>query len=111
MAAKFKLGDYVKLNHRELAILTGKARRHSYRNILYTPDTEELQLIGRRRARRITKIVYDASQECSFYYLGTNHRGKADKLSTIGFRSYQLEAITEVKRGRPRQKRRYTRQQ
>ncbi len=111
MSRKFKVGDLVKLNHRELATVThNKARRHSYKNTLYTPEPETLRLIDRRRARRIIKIVYDSKQECSFYFLGSNHRGKADKLSTIGFRSYQLEAVTMPNRiGRPRQKRKYTR--
>ena len=111
MTAKFKVGDLVKLNHRELATIThNKAKRHSYKNTLYTPKPEDLKLIDRRRARRIVRIEYDANQECSFYYLGSNHRGKADKLSTIAFRSYQLEAVTEPNRiGRPRQKRKYMR--
>lgn len=110
---KFNIGDQVKLNHRELATLThNRAKRHSLQNTLYTPDSEDLKLVTRRRARKIVKIVYDSKQECSFYYLGSNHRGKADKLSTIAFRSYQLELVTEPNRiGRPRQKRKYTRWQ
>lgn len=113
MTAKFKVGNLVKLNHRELATLThNKAQRHSYKNILFTPDPELLKLIDRRRARRIVKIVYDTQGECNLYYLGTNHRGKADSLSTIAFRSYQLNLITESHRiGRPRQKRKYTKSQ
>ena len=99
MTAKFKLGDYVKLGKRETAAISGHAFNGEY------------QLTDRRRARRIARIVYDRQQECNYYYLGTNHRGKSDMLSTIGFRSYQLEAISEMKRGRPRQKRRYTRWQ
>lgn len=108
---KFKVGDVVKLNHRELATLThNKTKRHSYKNTLYTPKPETLKLIDRRRARRIALIEYDAKQECSFYYLGSNHKGKADMLSTIAFRSYQLELVTEPNRiGRPRSKRKYTR--
>ncbi len=113
MSRKFKIGDLVKLNHRELATIThNKARRHSYKNTLYTPTPEDLKLVDRRRARRIVKIEYDEKQECSFYFLGSNNRGKADKLSTIAFRSYQLEPVTEPNRiGRPRQKRKYTRWQ
>jgi len=100
MTAKFKLGDYVKLGKRETAAISGQALNGKY------------QLIDRRRARRIARIVYDRQQECNYYYLGTNHKGKADKLSTIGFRSYQLESITNPnQQGRPRQKRRYTRWQ
>ena len=110
--AKFKIGDLVKLNHRELATLThNKAQRHYYKDVLYTPSPETLKLIDRRRARRIVRIEYDEKQQCSFYYLGSNHRGKADKLSLIVFRSYQLEPVTEPNRiGRPRTKRRYTKQ-
>ena len=110
MSAKFKVGDLVKLNHRELATVThNKAQRHYYKDVLYTPNPETLKLIDRRRARRIVRIEYNAKQECSFYFLGSNHRGKADKLSTIAFRSYQLEAVTMPNRiGRPRQKRKYT---
>lgn len=107
---KFSVGDLVKLNHRELAILTGKAKRHSYKGFVYVPDPETLKLIDRRRARRIVRIEYNESQQCSFYFLGSNHRGKADKLSLIAFRSYQLEPVTEPNRiGRPRRKRKYAR--
>lgn len=112
MTAKFKQGDMVKLNHREIAILTGKAQRHSYKNVLFTPSPEDLKLVDRRRARKIVKIVYNAKQECNYYYLGTNHRGKSDNLSAIAFRSYQLVLITKPnQRGKPRQKRKYTRLQ
>ena len=109
---KFSIGQKVKLNHRELAILTGKAKRHSYRDVLYTPDPEFLKLISRRRARRIVRIEYKPELQANLYYLGTNNRGKAKALSTIGFRSYQLEPVNEPNRiGRPRIKRRYTRLQ
>jgi len=110
---KFSVGDLVKLNHRELAILTGKAQRHSYKGFVYVPNPETLKLIDRRRSRRIVRIEYNENQQCSFYFLGTNHRGKADKLSLIAFRSYQLVPITEVHQiGRPRKpKRSYTRRQ
>lgn len=113
MTAKFKVGDYVKLNHRELATITeNKAQRHSYKGFVFVPNPDTLKLIDRRRARRIARIKYDAKQECSFYFLGSNHRGKADNLSTIAFRSYQLEAVTMPNRiGRPRTKRKYTRLQ
>ncbi len=112
---KFSIGDKVKVNHRELAVLTGTAKKpiHSYRQFEYVPNPESLKLIIRRRARRIASIRYDAEQQCSFYKLATNHQGKSDILSTIEFRSYQLVPITEPNRiGRPkRQKRRYTRRQ
>ena len=95
--AKFRIGDLVKLNHRETKVITGKAKNCNY------------QLIDHRRARRIVKIVYHPKYECSFYYLGTNNKGKSSLLSTVGFRSYQLELITDPNRiGRPRAKRKYT---
>lgn len=112
---KFSIGDTVKVNHRELAVLTGTAKKevHSYRQFEYVPNPEMLKLIIRRRARRIASIRYDDKMQCSFYKLATNHRGKSDILSTIEFRSYQLVPVTEPNRiGRPkRQKRKYTRQQ
>jgi hypothetical protein len=112
---KFSVGDTVKVNHRELAVLTGTAKKdvHSYRQWQYVPDAKTLKLIIRRRARRIASIRYDANQQCSFYKLATNHRGKSDILSTIEFRSYQLVPITEPNKiGRPKRiKRPYTRRQ
>ena len=96
MTAKFRIGQYVKLGKRETAAVTGQALSGKY------------HLIERRRSRRIVRIVYDGQQECNYYFLGTNHRGKADKLSIVGFRSYQLESVTNpTLRGRPRRKRRY----
>jgi len=113
--AKFKVGQMVKVNHRELAVLTGTAKKpvHNYRQFVYVPDSDMLKLIIRRRARRIASIRYDVKQQCSYYKLATNHRGKSDILSTIEFRSYQLVPITEPNKiGRPKKaKRKYTRQQ
>jgi len=109
---KFSIGQMVKVNHRELAVLTGTAKKpvKSYRQFISVPDSEHLHLIIRRRARRISEIKYDAKQRCSFYRLGTNHRGKSDILSTIWFRSYQLVPITKPNRiGRPKTKRKYIR--
>jgi len=98
MPGKFTVGQYAKLGQRETMAITGQALNGKY------------HLVERRRSRRIVRIVYDSQQECNYYYLGTNHRGKADKLSTVGFRSYQLEAISNPNlRGRPRRKRQYTR--
>jgi hypothetical protein len=112
---KFNPGDKVKVNHRELAVLTGTAKKpiHNYRQFEYVPNPESLKLIIRRRARRIASIRYDDKMQCSFYKLATNHRGKSDILSTIEFRSYQLMPITEPNKiGRPKKvKRNYTRRQ
>lgn len=96
--AKFQVGDMVKLNHRDTKAILGRALNGRF------------QLTDRRRSRRITRIVYDAKMECSFYYLGTNHKThESNVMSTIGFRSYQLELITDSHLlGRPRQKRKYT---
>ena len=111
MTAKFRIGDYVKFNHRELAtIMHNKANRHCYRDVLYAPNPETLKLVSRRRTRKIARITYSPELQANLYYLGTNHRGKADIIASLAFRSYQLEKITEPnRRGRPRQKRKYTR--
>lgn len=112
---KFSIGSLVKVNHRELAVLTGTAKKpiYHYRQFQYVPDVKMLKLIIRRRARRIASVRYDVKDQCSYYKLATNHRGKSDILSTIEFRSYQLVPVTEPNRiGRPkRQKRSYTRRQ
>jgi len=88
--AKFKLGDRVRLNGRTPALLY------------------KLGFAERRRTRIITKVVYDRELQCTFYYLGSNHRGKANWLASIGFRSYQLVPATDRHRiGRPKRKRAY----
>ncbi len=99
--AKFEIGDMVKLNHRDTKAILGQALNGKF------------QLADRRRARRITRIVYDSKMECNFYYLGTNHKShKSNVMSTIGFRSYQLEPVIEPNQiGRPRMKRAYHRWQ
>jgi len=99
--AKFKVGQMVKLNHRDTKAVFGQA------------FDGKLQLANHRRARTITNIVYDKRQECNYYYLGSNHKtNKSNLLSSIGFRSYQLEPIIEPNRiGRPRTKRHYHRWQ
>jgi len=108
---KFNIGDRVKFNHRELAtIMHNKANRHCYRDVLYTPIPETLKLVSRRRTRKIAKIVYSPELQANLYYLGTNHRGKADIIASLAFRSYQLEPVKEPNRiGRPRKKRKYQR--
>lgn len=94
MKAKFKIGDLVRFNNRTPELLF------------------KLELADRKRTRRIKKIVYEPLAQCSFYYLGTNHQGNADKLSSIGFRSFQLSLVKRRetgKQGKPRTKRKYNR--
>lgn len=91
---KLEIGDQVRFNNRTPKLLF------------------KLGLADRKRSRKVTRIVYDDQLQCSFYYLGDNHKGSAGELSTIGFRSFQLtkvQANETSKRGRPRMKRKYNR--
>ena len=100
MPAKFRIGDKVHFSRRDTKRLHGE--------VFNAPDP--LQFAKQRRTRTVVKITYDSAEQCNWYFLGTNHHGKADELSKIGFRSYQLELTTDLhKIGRPREKRHYTR--
>jgi hypothetical protein len=92
---KFKVGSKVKLSDR--------APRHL-----------ELQ---RGRPRTIVSIISCPEQRCVFYVVGSNGRGATrdgasrDGYSAYPLRSYMLEAWNFTgKRGRPRKKRKYERQ-
>ena len=82
---EFEVGDFVKIKH-------GEGQKHEF--------------VNRHRTRRIAKMVYDTENQCLLYYMGTNHKGKADNLASIGFRDNELELVTSFHiRGRPHKKR------
>ncbi len=104
MPAKFRIGEKVRLTNHEVAIITGKATRHKYKNILYTPNPENLKLIDRNRPRRIAKIVYSKRRKRNLYYLSSY-----GQLASISFDSTQLTSEPPPSPGRPRKKRKYHR--
>lgn len=94
MKPKFKVGDGVRFNNRTP-------------ELLFT-----LGIADRKRTRKVTKVIYEKQAQCNFYYLGTNNKGNVGKLSTIGFRSFQLSLAKKRQtgtKGRPKTKRKYNR--
>lgn len=92
MAAKFQVGDRVRLQYR-------------IPDMLYALGYSQY-----KRTRTIIRIEYDPYMRCCFYYLGFNNKGNSNKFSTIAFRSYQLAKAKNIhKVGRPRSKRKWNR--
>ena len=94
--SKFQVGDRVALNDK-------------------TPQYIDLQ---RGRPRTVKEILYDATQKCTMYLLGSNGMGACEGESAregyaaYWFRSYQLRLWNVTgKNGRPRTKRTYRKHQ
>ena len=107
MPSKFKIGDRVRLTGHEVKIITGKARKHSYKKagVVYTPHPEGLRLIDRNRPRTVERIKYDPSRKRNLYFL----RSYDGRLSSVGFDSTQLTSERSPRPGRPRRKQKWHR--
>lgn len=92
MRAKFKVGDKVRYNRKV-------ARRHM------APEFVLAKFQG--RTRTVVEVVYNQTRQRNIYWLGGQGRGQLP----YGFVSHQLVLATDTGKGRPREKRRWSRKQ
>jgi len=92
MKAKFKVGDKVRYNRKV-------AKRHMAPQWVL----EEFQ----GRTRTVVEVAYNQARQRNIYWLGGQGRGQLP----YGFVSHQLVLATDTGKGRPREKRRWSRKQ